>query len=264
MVNEEQRKAEERDLHDRLRHHDHDHETDGRNKKWYAIDRANKALVMKRIRLHSAKGKRVLDYCCGNGVWSVHLAQRGYEVHGIDISPVSVGNAEAEAKKMGLDSATFRVMDAENMEFPDDFFDVILINGVLHHLDLSRAYAELARVLKPSGAVVATEALKHNKLIHWYRTRTPDLRSAWETDHILGKEEIEAAQEHFDSVEVLKFFHLATLAAVPARGTPVFKPLLSLLESIDDVVLKIPSLKWQAWMAVFELTKPKRRSSTNG
>jgi SAM-dependent methyltransferase len=150
-------------------------------------------------------------------------------------------------------------MDAEAMTFPDATFDVIVVHGVLHHLDLDRAYAELARVLKPGGHVICTEALRHNPIIQRYRRRTPHLRTAWEVDHILGKPEIERARRYFDDVRVARFFHLATIAAVPLRGTAVFPGVLRLLEAADAVLLRIPGLKWQAWMAVFVLSRPKAR-----
>ncbi len=154
----------------------------------------------------------------------------------------------------------FLIMDAESTQFNHDYFDLIVVSGVLHHLDIKKAYRELARILKPDGEVICTEALRHNPLIHAYRKRTPHLRSAWETEHILGKREILLAKQYFENVRVAKFFHLATLAAVPFRNSPVFKSALRGLESIDSLLLHIPILKWQAWMAVFVLSRPRKSS----
>jgi len=99
---------------------------------------------------------------------------------------------------------------------------------------LKTAYAELARILKPGGKLVCTEALRHNPFIHWYRKRTPQLRTKWECEHILGIPEMRASQEYFGSVKI-RFFHLVSLAAVPFRKKPVFSSWLSLLEGIDGV-----------------------------
>jgi ubiquinone/menaquinone biosynthesis C-methylase UbiE len=258
-MNIEDRKQVERELHDDLRgHHAHDEHFTA-NYRFYAVAQANIDLVKSWLKARGP-GSRVLDYCCGDGVSSQLIAQSGAHAYGIDISPVSIDNAKRAAEAAGLgDRTTFRVMDAEALEFDDNFFDYVVVNGVLHHLDLRRAYGELARVVKPDGAVIATEALRHNALIRWYRRRTPQMRSAWEVEHILGRTEIEAGREFFGRVEVLGWFHLATLAAVPFRRRSGFHALLRALEAADRLVLRVPGLRWQAWMAVFELAEPRER-----
>ncbi len=252
------RKAAERDLHDRLRGEGRDDPAYNSNKKFYSISRLNEDHVRSWI-LERCAGKRVLDYCCGNGEQTLWLAEHGAAAVGIDISPVSIENARREAARRGLTGkASFAVMDAEATEFPESTFDLIVISGVLHHLDLHRAYRELARILKPDGSVIATEALRHNLCIHWYRKLTPHLRSEWETEHILGKREIFSARRHFEDVRVDRFYHLATLGAVPFRRTSFFTPLLAGLSLVDQLLLRLPGLKWQAWMAVFVLSKPNK------
>lgn len=261
MVNDEGsavRKAAERDLHDHLRGSGANEPVLNRNKKFYAVSHLNSEYVQSLLR-PIVPDADVLDYCSGNGQYTFWLAEQGARAHGIDISPVSVENARNAASRMRFrGSASFSVMDAENLEFDDDSFDVIVVNGVLHHLDLDRAYKELARVLRPTGQVIATEALRHNPLFHLYRKRTPDLRSAWETDHILGRVEIKAASEFFDEVGVLRFFHLSSLGAVPFRGTRLFDGVLRSLAAADVALFRIPGVGWQAWMAVFRLASPKR------
>lgn len=253
----EQRKEAERVLHDRLRSREAGTgHTAAPNEKYYAIDRANVGFVREWLS-QRVPGKRVLDYCCGDGAYSLWLAQIGAEVHGIDISPVSISNARAEADRLGLDRARFDVMDAEATRFESGYFDYVVVNGVLHHLELDRAYAELGRVLDPAGSVLATEALRHNPLIHAYRKRTPEVRSAWEVEHILGRSEIRQASRYFESVEVLRWFHLATLGAVPLRASSVFGLALDGLEAVDRAVLRLPGVRWMAWMAVFELSAPR-------
>ena len=174
----EARKLEEIAFHDKLRTGQHEQrwspEAEARvaddplwsNFKDYAIEGHSLAL-MKRWLLEHGPGGVVLDYCCGNGDESLYLAREGAKkVTGIDISPVSIANCSTRAREAKLDDRVdFRVMDAEALEFPDDTFDLIMEYGVLHHLELDRAMAELARVVKPGGAVVCTETLAHNPLI---------------------------------------------------------------------------------------------------
>ncbi len=228
------------------------------DKYYYSVGKSSQQFVKGWIG-ERCKGKKVLDYCCGNGEFTRFLAQAGADAYGIDISPVSVDNARKAAAREGLaNCATFEVMNAEATEFPDNYFDYVHIDGVLHHLDLATSYRELARILKADGGVICREALKHNPVFQLYRKLTPHLRTAWEVEHILGKTEIYSASGYFDEVRVLKCFNLLRLASVPLRNTPVFKPVDRILENIDNLILRLPVLKWQAWMAVFLLAKPKR------
>jgi ubiquinone/menaquinone biosynthesis C-methylase UbiE len=227
------------------------------NFKWYSVERRSLAHMHAWLS-RRVPGKRVLDYCCGNGADAFRLADLGArEVIGIDISETSVENCRRQAAAMGYDGVvSFAVMDAERTEFPDTHFDVIAEYGALHHLDLHRALPELARILRPDGAVICAEVLGHNPLIRWYRRATPHLRTPWESAHILTRRDLRLARRHFASVETA-CFHLATLAAAPFRRTVAFPAMLSVLEAVDRVLLRLPWLKWQAWMAVSVLAGPR-------
>ena len=227
------------------------------NVKFYAIARASFSWRDDILRRH-CPGKVCLDYCCGNGEAALLMAQLGArEAHGVDLSPVAVENARRLAADAGVGERThYAVMDAEHLKFPNDHFDVIHVYGALHHLDLKAAFTELARVLRPDGVIVCTEALRHNPLIHWYRKRTPHLRTAWEVEHILGIPEIQTGRQWFADIHI-RYFHLFTLMAVPFRKSAVFHPLLGLLEWLDAWALRIPGLRRMAWQAVFTLEKPK-------
>jgi len=228
------------------------------NLKYYSIERKSRKLVLDWY-ANNCKSKRVLDYCCGNGDDSFIIAQSGAdEVIGIDISTASILNCRKRAKEKGFgEIVSFYEMDAETLKFPDNSFDVITEYGALHHLDLRKAYPELARVLHPGGKCICTEALGHNPVIQYYRKRTPHLRTKWEVEHLLHKREIEMAKKYFKKVQILEFFHLAVLIAVPFRNTLLFNPLLKMLEGLDYILLKLPVLKWQAWQIIFILSEPK-------
>jgi len=228
------------------------------NMKFYSISRSSfahrNALLFKNM-----KGAVALDYCCGNGEVAIEIAKKGASrVLGIDISKVAIDNARTLAKVAGVDHiCEFRVMDAEHTEFSDDTFDVIHEYGALHHLDLAAAFAELSRILKPEGRLICTEALRHNPFIHWYRHRTPHLRTEWEVEHILGVPEIMSGKKCFKNVDV-RFFHMAALAAVPFRKTRFFKPLLVLLEGVDYLLTRVPGIQRWSWVAVIVYTGPRK------
>lgn len=222
------------------------------NMKFYSITGSSFA-YRDALLFHNIKGAVALDYCCGNGEVAIEMAKKGASrVVGIDISSVAIENARELAKAAKVDHiCEFAVMDAEHTEFADGMFDLIHEYGALHHLDLQAAFEELSRILKPGGKVICTEALRHNPLIHWYRTRTPHLRTKWEVGHILGFPEIESGKKYFSALN-LRAFHLAALAAVPFRKRRFFKLLLLFLNFLDGILLSIPFLSKMAWVAVME------------
>lgn len=230
------------------------------NMKYYAVERASRKYILNWFRAH-CQSARVLDLCCGNGDDSIFLAKEcNAQVIGCDLSNISIANCRALAERMGVATKTcFEVEDAEQLSYSNNSFDVVTEYGALHHVDLPKVYAEIARVLRPGGRAICNETLGHNMLIHWYRKLTPELRTPWEVAHILRKPQIDLARKYFRKVTV-RHYHLATLAAVPFRKTAVFYPLLSILEWIDRAVLSIPLLRWQSWQVVIELQDPIKSS----
>lgn len=255
------RKALERDFHDRR---EADRQRDAAtfldrypNKKFYDLAAASKAHLRRWLADHSP-GSTALAYCSGLGQDAIAMAELGASsVVGIDISDASIATARRDAEARGLgDRVRFEAMDAERMTFADDSFDVIVVNGCLHHLDLDAAYGELRRVLRPGGRIICVEALAHNPLVMAYRRITPHLRTAFEVEHILRVGDIAKARSYFDRVSI-RFFHLAAIAALPLRRTPLFRPVLAALDAIDAVLLRVPGLRRWAWQAVFTLEGPK-------
>ncbi|OGQ07225.1 MAG: hypothetical protein A3G32_04425 [Deltaproteobacteria bacterium RIFCSPLOWO2_12_FULL_40_28] len=229
------------------------------NGKFYSINRAQTNAVTKWWKDH-LKDKVVLDYCCGDGRYALDMAPHDpKKIIGIDISEVSVEKSKRIIAQNGLSAfCEFQVMDAENTKFENSSFDIVNERGVLHHLDLEKAYCEIARVLKPDGKALCQEALIHNPLFQFYRRITPQLRTPWEADHILSKNKIYLAKKYFNKVEIIGFYSLMALFAVPFRNTRFFNFILSFLEPIDHVLFKLPGFKWLAWSAVFELSQPKK------
>jgi len=258
----EERKQKEAELHDKLRDKkleenivEYKHLTS--NRKFYSITRGSINFLNNYL-LDKYKEKKVLDYCCGDGNVSVFLAKNEIEVVGIDISEVSIQNSKNLAKKEGVENkVSFFVIDAEKTNFPDNYFDGILCTGVLHHLDIKRAFKEMARILKPEGSIICIEPLAYNPIFQLYRKLTPHLRTKWEAEHILTKKDINLAKNYFEKIET-QLFHLFTLLAVPFRNLFFFNFILGFLEKIDLIILKLPGLKWWAWQIVFTLSKPKK------
>lgn len=239
---------------DRLQKSQQEFQATYSNKKYYSITRAHRQRVDSWIAQYCPNAV-VLDYCCGEGENTPKLCLPGARVFGVDISAGSLAIAEKAAAHLA-NRPTFKTGDAEALEFPASHFDVILVSGCLHHLDLDRAYRELARVLKPDGHIMCIEALAHNPLIHLYRRMTPHLRTPWEVPHILRLKDIRKANQFFEANDV-QFHYLVSLFAVPFRSTRLFRPLLAMLEWIDRIILSIPGVQLMAWQTTFELSKPK-------
>ncbi len=219
------------------------------NKKFYNTVQLSSAYVDTWIRQHS-KGRIFLDYACGNGFNAVKAAKAGADLAiGLDISDISIKNAQQCAKEKGISENTYFIQgDCENTRLPNECIDVCICSGMLHHLDLSFAFPELRRILKPGGVILAVEALDYNPLIKLYRTLTPQMRTEWEKAHILSYKDIIFAKRFF-AVKEIKHWHLFSVAGV---YMPFALPLFNV---IDNVVLRLPLVKMMSWMFTFELHK---------
>lgn len=206
------------------------------------------------LTLSGTAGKRVLEYGCGPGSQAFFLARQGAEVTGIDISDIAIAQAAERARAEGVaERCRFEVMNAEETTFDDDQFDLVCGTAILHHLDLDSAYAEIARLIKPTGRAVFVEPMGHNPAINAYRRRTPELRT--EDEHPLLARDLELIDSYFEEAEVT-YFNLLTLLAVPLRGTRGFDPIVAALGAVDQAIFRVPAARKYAWMVLISLSKP--------
>jgi SAM-dependent methyltransferase len=253
------RKREEAQFHDADRQGHRDEEgASTPNRKFYEASSIVR-IYMEQWIVDHAKQSTFLDYACGNGSNAILAAKANAALAlGIDISEVSIRNAEENAQKAGVAANTrFLQRDCEATGLPDGSFDAILCSGMLHHLDLSLAYPELHRLVVPGGRILCVEALSYNPVIQFYRDRTPHLRTSWEKEHILGMREVDLARQWFD-VENVRFFLLtAPLAALLPAGR-LRRLGLRAGHALDTVLTRIPGLRLWSWQFSFELVR--RRS----
>lgn len=107
------------------------------------------------------KEMKILDAGCGPGFFSIILSQAGHQVTGVDGAAEMVRQARKKAKSYGVHPA-FLEMDCNDLQFPDNTFDLVISRNVTHTLlDHSRVYGEWKRVLKPGGKLLIFDANWH-------------------------------------------------------------------------------------------------------
>ena len=253
-----QTKTVEKRLEDEQKFHNEIFESDKRSTevgRFYAINDAIHE-AYEDVIFNSPKGKTFLEYGCGmaKGGRLTRLVRQGGVGHGIDISDYAIDFLNKEADEEGLE-IDYQVMNAEEMTFPNDYFDIIYGTGILHHLDLDKSYSSISEKLKPQGTAVFIEPLGHNPLINGFRNKTPDIRT--EDEHPLLMKDFKLAKKYFGDVDV-QYFYLTTLA-VPIlfkKNPPKF--LIKFFNGLDRVIFgTLPFLRKHAWQVVVKFSNPK-------
>jgi len=108
--------------------------------------------------LSRRNARDVLDIGCGVGRHALFLAQQGFNVTAIDLSPAGLDFVRESAAAAGREIA-LRVSAFDELHFADASFDYALAWNVIYHGDgaaLERAVTEARRVLRPGGIFQAT------------------------------------------------------------------------------------------------------------
>jgi GrpB-like predicted nucleotidyltransferase (UPF0157 family)/ubiquinone/menaquinone biosynthesis C-methylase UbiE len=102
---------------------------------------------------------RIVDVGGAAGVYSLWLAEAGYEVHLVDASERLVNEARRRSANAAKAVTTFSVSDARQLPQPDDSVDAVLVMGPLYHLtrraERVAALSEARRVLRDDGVIAA-------------------------------------------------------------------------------------------------------------
>ena len=94
----------------------------------------------------------------------------------INIAEVELKRGISRSTNLNFD-IEFKLMDANNLTFPDNSFDIVYGGAILHHLDIERTLNHIHRVLKPGGRILFTEPLNMNPLFRLYRKLNPKERT---------------------------------------------------------------------------------------
>ena len=120
--------------------------------------------IMESIEL---KGKKVLEIGTGLGADAQKIIERGGLYYGIDLTPASIEILKKRFETFGLTYQSLTEMNAEDMTFPDEFFDVIYSCGVLlTSPNIEKIVINIHRLLKKKGKAVIM--LYHKNSLNYY------------------------------------------------------------------------------------------------
>ncbi len=140
----------------------------------------------------------ILDIGTGPGFFSILLAEAGFRVTAIDLTPAMLNEARRNAGILA-DRICFMQMNAEQLTFQDQSFDVVISRNLTWNLpNPEQAYREWVRVLKKGGMLLNFDA-------NWYHYLfNESARNAYEADRLNTKEagmEDRNIGENFDVME---------------------------------------------------------------
>lgn len=138
-------------------------------------------------RLNSISGGKVLDACTGNGEFIGTLMKtfKDYDSFiGIDTSDKEL---EAARKDFKDQPVNFIRMNAEKLEFGEDYFDTVCVANSLHHLtNVDLVLSEMKRVLKSDGYFIVQEMFCDGEQTEAQRTDVLSHGLCAEIDSLLG------------------------------------------------------------------------------
>lgn len=179
----------------------------------------------------------VLELAVGQGFNLDYLARRhpALQLAGIDLTPAHLQIAGERLRRAGLGNVTLALGDFHALDHPDASFDeVFCIEAFCHAMDVDRAFAQVARVLRPRGRFV---------LFDGYLPRAPALLAE---DEALAVELV-AKGMAIDQLQVLDDFLASarragfTLQAVTTLDRQVM-PSLRKLQRLTGAVIRLPWL----------------------
>lgn len=142
------------------------------------LDKIDDTFISHALRLvHRRERGRALDIGTGPGQIVVKLARNltRWKFAAVDRSSHMIAEAAANLAAAGPELAgrvEFQVADANALPFPEATFDLVVCNSVLHHMaEPERLLAEIARLVKPRGAVLLRDLRRPSRLAYRHHVR---------------------------------------------------------------------------------------------
>ena len=158
------------------------------------------------------KDKKVLEIGLGQASDSYQIAKRGALWNGIDITEKAVERAKARFKINDMKYGVIKKGSATEINWPDNYFDIIYSHGVLHHIqDINKVQNELSRVLKHNGKLIIMlynkNSLNYCISIFFIRRLLITLIFILMKTKIYGFKKNKILQEHFLNIKKIGFFN---------------------------------------------------------
>jgi SAM-dependent methyltransferase len=145
--------------------------------------------------LAEATPARLLEVGCGTGAFAARCAEElGCEVVALDSSPEMV----AATRARGIEAV---VGDVQRLPCADATFDAAVAAWMLYHVpDRDRAIAELARVLRPGGRLIAITTGRDHLAELWQLVGAEKYEASFSREN--GRAQLERHFEHIDCHDV--------------------------------------------------------------
>jgi SAM-dependent methyltransferase len=225
------------------------------NSYWHLIE-----IVKQNFR---SEDQKLLDFGCGKGDLSLIFSKIGYDVFGFDLCPKNIAIAKRLAQQYEMTGRThFDVSVAEKLDYPADYFDVIVGTDILHHVEISQALSECSRVLKDGGLAIfhepvrvpAFDVLRETRLGKWLVPKEVSLeRHLTEDERKLTADDLDAVRSFGVNSSIQRFLLFSRLAGF-IRNPNDTRP--SFLEKVDFYLFKpLPFLRRFGGIVVIMLRK---------
>jgi SAM-dependent methyltransferase len=202
--------------------------------------------------IEAMAAKSILELGSGTESLALQLESGTFEFSSIDISEEAIAYAQRHSR---LPQAKFSVEDAHHIRFTSGSFELAIGRGILHHLDIPAACAEIKRVLKPGGSIVFGEPLDCNVLINLYRKLTPRIRSRDEQP--LSRKALRLLRSQFGDLDIRYYGFLTLGPAILGLKSP------RLLHRLDSFLLNTLGLgRFLAWACLISTPDARRTART--
>jgi len=200
--------------------------------------------------LNKSKNKKLLEIGPGKGYNAVKFAKMGFKVTAIDISRNSLKSCKELAKKYDLlKNINLIQMDAHDMKFRNEQFDIIFIKTTLMHLNYPKVIKECKRVLKKKGLLISIEPIDENILIKLYRFFFSQFKET--KPRYLRYKDLIIISKNFRKSDIKVFYLFSFISLVFKNNKRIYGITLKILKKIEDLILKIfPTMEKNAWLSV--------------
>lgn len=125
--------------------------------------------------LGEVRGKQILEVGCGGGQNAIALTKWGAICTGVDPSPAQLDHARRLAQEHGVEVQFAHGVAEDLGAMLNGEFDIVLSSFAFDYVtDLERAYAQIARVLKPGGLFVFCQSHPWFQAVGWHLAGDPD------------------------------------------------------------------------------------------